>query len=341
MPLDLYVVGPGFGESVILKWTDGDTQKAGIVDIYGYSEGGPLIRFLEELDIECLSFVVLTHPHLDHLSGAAQVLRAFEGRVERFWWWGGLAFHTYVAFFDKLAHQRAAQDLELAPRAEALRNAFEEVTRQFSDSGLPERSDIAGGSRLYPAGNQTDGRLSAYSFSPWNNSLLSFTADVAQGCRPGASTEAYLHEADNRASIGVSLYYGNAHVVLGGDVETRNWRDLRSECVDWPESPPCVVKVSHHGSRTGQIAGMWSRQGFLVDSRHPPIAIATPCDRGRRKLPDPVLIRKLRKVCSDVYVTGQPIPGRKLKPWRSLVHVRVDHDGSAEVQEVSANVHRY
>ena len=117
-------------------------------------------------------------------------------------------------------------------------------------------------------------------------------------------------------------------------MERGNWNELRSsdEC---PDFRPSVVKVSHHGSSTGRIDGMWGPEGFL--GRHAPIAVITPW---YARLPEQTVIDEILSGGSQVYITGRQHRFRT-EDRLSHVHVRVHTDGRAEIVSKSPSVVRY
>jgi hypothetical protein len=76
-PVQLHVLGPGFGESIILflpgyGW--------GVVD--ACSETLPT---LAKLGVAHLRFIALTHPDEDHFGSLGEVVHAFKKRVDELW----------------------------------------------------------------------------------------------------------------------------------------------------------------------------------------------------------------------------------------------------------------
>jgi hypothetical protein len=59
----------------------------------------------------------------------------------------------------------------------------------------------------------------------------------------------------NLISGGLLIEYGDARIVLGGDIEEDAWQDNLAQL---PSLRSQLVKVSHHGSKTGYCDGLWS-----------------------------------------------------------------------------------
>ena len=68
-----------------------------------------------------------------------------------------------------------------------------------------------------------------------------------------------------------------------------------------------VFKVPHHGSANAHSDAVWESM-IAKDA----IAIVTPLNVGRKKLPGAADLRRLLKLTPDVYVTGWGLPKR---PW--------------------------
>lgn len=75
--LVIHVLGPRFGESVILGLPDGSV---GVIDSFASSGKHPVVAFLEGAfpTVTRLRFLAITHPHADHCFRAVEI-------IDRFW----------------------------------------------------------------------------------------------------------------------------------------------------------------------------------------------------------------------------------------------------------------
>ncbi|MFH0756352.1 MAG: hypothetical protein V2B15_03595 [Bacteroidota bacterium] len=64
----------GQGDSIIIEWEDKEKKKIGIVDCVSYAGTNPTLNYIIENEIHEISFVLLSHPHLDHFSGISELL---------------------------------------------------------------------------------------------------------------------------------------------------------------------------------------------------------------------------------------------------------------------------
>lgn len=332
MSLDVFIYGPGFGEAIILRWEDKATTCGALVDGLGTDDGRWLEQRLRTLGISKLKFLVATHAHLDHIENLAKAMGLLDWPVEYFWWWGGLGQQAFVEYYNRLAHQKGPG--ELRGTAAAVRDLLQDSRIAEIERQRPRVMDVGCDTSLYQQATASGARLYVRSLSPCAGPLLRYARQVCSAINRGGRIE-NRHEDANLASISLLIEYGDAQIILGGDVEDANWLEMRQRG-DCPTLRPSLVKVSHHGSRTGRIGGMWTPRGFF-DRRAPSsLAVVTPWrpmfERGTRTyLPDAVTIQEICNAGFTTYVTGERDPedlGRKID---SFVHVQVEDDGTAQV----------
>jgi hypothetical protein len=294
-----------------------------------------MAAWLREKGASEFAFWVITHPHLDHLRGSAELLSQFEGKVGYLWRWPGLDERTYqasdVVYFNKLRRQFPTS--EMNERATALSLLFAEHERQCFREGLGRPVMLpfpAPPFRIYPFGAPAC-RPEVFCLSPWDGQIDRFRRIVNEGRRPGG-TLSDNHRECNLVSGAFLVRYGKADVVLTGDTEYENWRDFRA-AKGMPRIRPCLVKVSHHGSPTGRVKGMWGTNGSL--GRHKPHTVVTPWNK---RLPDPAVIADIRSSGCPVYLTGQDPPF--VEEGFPHIHFRVEASGHVEVKHQSPSVHR-
>jgi hypothetical protein len=339
MALDIWVFGSGYGEMTLLRWNHGKEIRGALVDCYALHNGEILLEWLEKLRIDRLSFIVASHPHLDHIKNLDCVLRAFTGKVDRLWWWGGLDPETFIIYFDKIAIAKGKNDDMLSQRADAVRRMLVERHVQFTKTGSPEISVIRGLMAIYPVAVQIDSKLSVRSFSPFEDEVMRFLSTVSSGIKRGSVTEDRSGGC-NSVSSGLIVRYGGSEVVLAGDVEHANWVALAGSA-DCPVLNPSIVKVGHHGSKTGRIDGMWRNDGFFNGKHSPKFAVITPW---KKRLPDMEVVDEIVATGCKVYITGQEASSDAVGVAHSLnsyVHMRAFANGSARVINVGTAVAEY
>ena len=177
--------------------------------------------------------------------------------------------------------------------------------------------------QLYPVPVDTSAPFQIWSFAPSGNQVQRYEdtliACFAEGglIREGVRIP---HADHNGVSVGLFLEYGKTRVILGGDVEGPGWEDA---CVDFAREGMSAdaVKVSHHGSSTGYIEGLWER----FAQRKKPIAVIVPYRRF--SLPEEEAIEHIRPHAATVLLTcpfgpsGDAPPSTSSPPLKSRAAV--------------------
>ncbi len=336
MPLDVFINGADFGETIILRWEEGGLVCGGIVDCYATEDGErecfDVCAWLDELRITRLRFAVATHPHLDHLQHFDKLLAKFEKKTDAFYYWGVLEPEMWVEYFEALKMNRSngAKAQRLPEKAQHALNLIAQAHQMSKPEEGLKLATAQAVTRCFPLDPKRSSMVELHSLGPWSRQRKAYLRRVGQSIdASGAVSEE--PGAANAVSSAFLVKYGQAEIVLGGDMEGPNWRALRKSGV-CPEFNPCLIKVSHHGSKTGKIPGMWDG-GFFGSKRRPLIAVVTPWN-GR--LPERPVLRRIKRAVTRFHVTGQKSAGRG-RSLRSFVHVKVSATGEAEVVTNSPN----
>ncbi len=349
MPLDVFVYGSGFGESILLIWTErdgaGTRRRAAFVDCYGGDtpDRHPALVDWKGEGSPSVALVAITHPHLDHIRNSAVVMAAAGCNADHVVWWGGLTLDRTCAFYTlmKLVLNQNGEEPALA--AGMTLNLLNELVAVRAGKsayrtapGTPQIHAPVCGVEPIPfySGATPHGSFEVCAFSPsigpqtpyveWVNAQIKSKGGVTTTEKPKRKGLA------NATSLGFLILYGNAQLVLGADVEHENWVPFRQFCTTKCRQPfdPVLVKASHHGSATGVHPDMWPvRRGFFgtgtTPSRH---CVVTPWRKGTRNLPDPVVIEQISKAGYHVWETAPLLPGvdRTTRAAGSFIRFRVD-----------------
>lgn len=73
--LDVHFIDVGQGDASLILTPEGNAM---LIDTGESSEKELLIAYIESLGVDALDYLVLTHPHSDHIGGASAILSAFE-----------------------------------------------------------------------------------------------------------------------------------------------------------------------------------------------------------------------------------------------------------------------
>lgn len=274
--LVLLVLGPGFGESVLVRWPPDNWL---VVDschrVAGEAERHPAIEALRAFDAQPAG-VALTHPHLDHSGGfAALVARRRPGapvgwlsEPDRGVWWA-TPNGTRAAVQGDTEHALAA------------------IERAWGEDPATRWELLAGGTPMVL------GELTIEVLSP--------AAGVVDEVKAAA------HPDFNRASSAMLLRWRDCELVLGADLTHPGWDDVMSAHGPRRFAEAHGLKASHHGSANAQHA---------VALGDPParerLVVATPYNKGR-KVPgynDGGDVARLLELATRLHVTTHhgPLP---------------------------------
>jgi hypothetical protein len=141
--------------------------------------------------------------------------------------------------------------------------------------------------------------------------------------KPGA-VQAMPHAKHNTISVGLRITFGQARVVLGGDVEREAWATILGEQAP-ADLASHFVKISHHGSTTGYCPGLWAVLSSNGSSR--PVAALTPYKRF--KLPDPEALDEIRAHVRSIHSASRSGHAERSENWRiaALAKLRAASSG--------------
>jgi hypothetical protein len=354
MPLKLWIHGPGYGESIVLAWNEirsgRKTRCAAVMD--ACRDENDLEPFVcrklasPEVCAEKIPFIACTHPHDDHISAMPELFKqpGLVAKIERVLWWGGHHRSVMNTYLNALLNQ--AQESGNKRGEEAISAHFDFVhgmcwlAGDFNAGGaaLANEAAFVGVQFVYQAPlADEEGWLRVWSISPHLGPQKKFRNELeSRISHKGGVTGGSLQLA-NHTSLGFLIEYGETQIILGGDVTSQNWRHFHDE---WkkhegkppndgepplPKLNPQVVKVAHHGSKTGDVirkskqeddgacqvlSFMWSQgKGFFgameIDEANKPLAVVMPWNNGGSFLPDEDVLDRIHQSGFRVFVTGE------------------------------------
>jgi beta-lactamase superfamily II metal-dependent hydrolase len=254
--LEIHVFGAyAVGEGIVVKFPDG---KYAVIDCCAKgseSDGSdnPIIAFLDERRVKSLAFACLTHPHIDHFRGLKQVIAFAPPQV----------FYRSGAMFPHVLQQVAKAEYSAAKQSNT-------DSRQTSLQMLVEldnylklmkiRCERAGlNTQLYPFKVSNSKSFSVKALAPSGGEVDSYHGSLVNCFKADGTPKPNIPDLPhNSISIGFYIECQKFNIVLGGDVTTANWQNvLTNHIVDFAKPATRLVKVSHHGSKTGDCPGLW------------------------------------------------------------------------------------
>jgi hypothetical protein len=296
--IEVTVMGPGYGESIVVHATNNFWI---VVDscIPSGEKVAAAISYLNAIgvDLAAVRFVVSTHWHDDHVRGISQVLNLSPNA--------------------KLVLASALQQKEFMQIATAFGNT--------SDAVVPGASELAECFRIIRARTAPGARPSAVFASSgkilWNmpvgdiqvkiDVLSPSDADITEAIRrfselwPGdrAPLNRVPPSHPNHVAMALHIAIGEHSVLLGADLEKTVALDSGWEAVLSDNTrqigKSTLYKVAHHGSITGHHDGIWER---LLEAA--PTSLLTPFRRGRVKLPKETDKHRIRLLSGESFITS-------------------------------------
>lgn len=331
----LYLLGPGFGESVVMRLPEGGTV---VVDCCTSGGRCLTLELLQDIGASEVALLILTHPDLDHVAGLNTLLSAFAGRVRRVWRWPHLSLMR-----DLLARWGASQPslVELATAFQRLdtlqaQNACLEVTINDRD----ELIDSTRFSALAPVpADLNASRRFLNGILTRRSGGAGLSAEVQAMLTGGA-----VNDHPNTVSLAVSVRWGAWKLLLGGDVEShrRGWRGWGGVLQELGRQGRLddvtdldVVKLAHHGSENA-----WSDAAWNLHTRRGPVKAALIAPFSRSDLPREPQLRALKTRADRIGISGGSTAPQILAaawaarpglPGASVVVLRLRADGSHDL----------
>jgi hypothetical protein len=301
--IDVVVIGPGFGESILVHIGDGDWI---IVDscVDNSSNRPAALVFFELIGVDpttAVKLICASHWHDDHVGGMADLVRACE-RTK----FACSAALTRGEFIELASIYNRNRTLIQPPGPSEMYNVLSllEQKRQIPlrvIGGLPFFNRVHSDARL---------RCTVTALSPSNVEFDRFLRAMA-GLYPALRTSQSLRVPDlqpNDLSVAMWVEVGDLRILLGADVEEhgdpgRGWSAIVVARGDNPRAN--LFKIAHHGSITGHHPGIWT--GLLTQRPH---AVLTPWNRGS-KLPTESDCTRITSLTDLAFATSRPTSRRE------------------------------
>jgi metallo-beta-lactamase superfamily protein len=318
--LEVSVFGPGLGESIAAHV--GDDEWIVVDSCKDPDTGRPAsLQYLEVLGIDIgsrVKLVVVTHWHDDHMRGAAEILRAATQaqfccsialRCDEFW--------TLLAGSEQLV-MKSDSATGVAEFASILETLKQRRPRHTPPASAGPRWAMADMLLYRRNGAPGSSGCEVHALSPSSTATTRAFRGLAQlvpqlrGARRAA-----VAVGPNEASVVLSVSLGDAHALLGADLETganlaSGWHAVVTSATR-PSTKAGVYKVAHHGSANADHDAIWS--ALVADE---PVAVLTPFLQGNVVLPSSPDLARLRARTPRCYTAGRPRPAPAVSRDRAV-----------------------
>ena len=292
------------------------TIRFGLIDcFYSPTESSEpsVLTYLKTRGVSNLEFIVLTHPDEDHARGLSKVLEYYST--------GGRTFKSYVeSFCDCEAVCRAnevrksaigesvvsahGKELQLIAKHTCLKVAKNKSSFKYESLG-----------HAFTAFTLTDD-LEMQFVAPTQNAFYRLKQKLL-GLAQALQTNKVPSRLDlNDGSLAFMLKYGNARVLICGDVTSQVWTELvplaREAGISLRSD---FVAVSHHGADTGNPAALWDEIAHDVMGTGTPTFAVISCGyKNRHKHPSTKVLNRILSRQVLLFCINRGFPCRNLTP---------------------------
>jgi hypothetical protein len=295
---EISVIGPGFGESVVVHLGNGEWM---IVDsCVAPGRSYPLaLEYLEALGVDAatqVELVVASHWDDDHIRGLTRVIRTCAK--------ARLAFSRAYTTKDFLSIVRAFE-----PGSIRRWSGVREVWEVYAYLNHEKTRKVRHASVDQPLWSRTDEpacKVTALSPSDADeqSSLEDFRSSYSEAIESG-TREFFSTVTPNASSVVIWIAVGEVRVLLGADLlleedVNRGWSAVLN-ADEWQGEQASVIKIPHHASKTAHSGDMWSRM-----LRPDAVGAVSPFILGRHHIPTPIERDAIRVRTSRAFLTRDP-----------------------------------
>ena len=255
--LEIYFCNVGDGDAILLTERQPDRPDYTVlidagrpyVDLAEGSLRKEAIYYLHARGVRSIDCMILTHPHIDHIGGAARILRQIPTK------------RLVMLLVPPADAEWVAPSFQ---RTEKTQNGLKHLLNVLSDVAWTAR-ETGCVPEIARAGTEllTD-RLAMTTYYPRAEALtrqLAAFAGLYAGAEIGEKLLYCVSKERNQCSLMHRFTYAGRSVLLTGDRYGYDWEDL--------SLPPCdVLKLPHHGD-------IKSMTPTLIERLHPEIAVVS------------------------------------------------------------------
>lgn len=308
MAISVHIIGPGYGESIVLELPDGTL---GVVDSFvvgpGDSRRCPPYDLLQELyPGRRVSFLAVTHPHADHCRGASHLIQS--ARPGQLWLFETYEFTGLQGFFRRLFETGRRDASEEWVDAESGAVGYELMKLCSQADRHPDVRRLRPDHRFFICDKTVaitfltpEDSVAQYYRRSLRRNLESLATDG-----PTLNPDWQPKELDHNLVSGALLVeHGATRLLFLADVVEPSWTgwQRRAASLGNPDFAPVhLLKAGHHGSVNGFFPPLYD----AACAGGKTIAVVTPFDRQRSPLPSRDGTALLTSRAAEILCTNWP-----------------------------------
>lgn len=294
----IHFIDVGCADGALLQYGKGSNAKYAMIDTGARKYNGtkdktyakkkdPAYEYLKKMGVKHLEFVILTHPHRDHIGGLVKILKDKTITINTIY--GNSLEMTYLRSNDNVKEQTSETAKWTKFDSDTYQNVKDEIEKRNSeeDESLHVKYVIPkAGSKIYLGQAQ-----------------ITFYGPLENNYKYGRQVDLNVRQ-ENKYSIVTRIVYGKNSFLMTGDAQRETIEKIIKKGYNLQAQ---VLKEPHHGyqdvkEKDKLIAGRTSDHKLLIDHTKANIAVISNGYKNTGEVPMKNVLTDLSKM--DIYETG-------------------------------------
>ena len=294
----IHFIDVGCADGALLQYGEGSNAKYAMIDTGAGKYNGtkdktyakkkdPAYEYLKKIGVKHLEFVILTHPHRDHIGGLVKILKDKTITINTIY--GNSLEMTYLRSNDNVKKQTSETAKWTKFDSDTYQNVKDEIEKRNSeeDESLYVKYVIPkAGSKIYLGQAQ-----------------ITFYGPLENNYKYGRQVNLNVRQ-ENKYSIVTRIVYGKNSFLMTGDAQRETIEKIIKKGYNLQAQ---VLKEPHHGyqdvkEKDKLIAGRTSDHKLLIDHTKANIAVISNGYKNTGEVPMKNVLTDLSKM--DIYETG-------------------------------------
>lgn len=294
----IHFIDVGCADGALLQYGEGSNAKYAMIDTGAGKYNGtkdktyakkkdPAYEYLKKIGVKHLEFVILTHPHRDHIGGLVKILKDKTITINTIY--GNSLEMTYLRSNDNVKKQTSETAKWTKFDSDTYQNVKDEIEKRNSeeDESLHVKYVIPkAGSKIYLGQAQ-----------------ITFYGPLENNYKYGRQVNLNVRQ-ENKYSIVTRIVYGKNSFLMTGDAQRETIEKIIKKGYNLQAQ---VLKEPHHGyqdvkEKNKLIAGRTSDHKLLIDHTKANIAVISNGYKNTGEVPMKNVLTDLSKM--DIYETG-------------------------------------
>lgn len=294
----IHFIDVGCADGALLQYGEGSNAKYAMIDTGAGKYNGtkdktyakkkdPAYEYLKKMGVKHLEFVILTHPHRDHIGGLVKILKDKTITINTIY--GNSLEMTYLRSNDNVKKQTSETAKWTKFDSDTYQNVKDEIEKRNSeeDESLHVKYVIPkAGSKIYLGQAQ-----------------ITFYGPLENNYKYGRQVNLNVRQ-ENKYSIVTRIVYGKNSFLMTGDAQRETIEKIIKKGYNLQAQ---VLKEPHHGyqdvkEKDKLIAGRTSDHKLLIDHTKANIAVISNGYKNTGEVPMKNVLTDLSKM--DIYETG-------------------------------------